>query len=183
MKKIVFLSLFCLQLGTMSAITQREVSKDNINQTIISVHTRVFGVNDLFKEKIDDIDAIKWHEMLQEVQKFVTENSKGNKLLLNYLEEAILDGYILINNTRRIYSMVFQEKVKNSVAWAKKQLTQLEKRKKAIIRNDKNLKSRIFTGNQKQAKEILTTLLLVLELTTNKLIKDFNKDLVRIAIK
>ena len=177
-KQLLMLLLFLSVFTGLQAVT-----KDEVNRTIISVHTKVFGKNDLFKEQINQEDAIKWHEMLQEVQKYIIENAQGNKLLLNLLEKAVLDGYIIVNNSRRIYSMVFQEKVKNSIAWAKKQLAQLEERKKAIIRSDKNLKSQILTGNQKNAKEVLTNLLLVLELTINKLIKDFNKDLVRVAIK
>jgi len=64
-----------------------------------------------------------------------------------------------------------------------KKLNDLQQKKAALVKESDALKKRRFTGVKKNAVEVLNNFILVLELTTNKLIKDFNKDLVRVAIK
>ena len=90
-----------------------------------------------------------------------------------------------MNANKIIYSSVFYSRApnRNTILSAGKQLNDLQKKKAVLIKASNALKKRRFSGSKKDAVEVLNNFILVLELTTNKLINDFNKDLARVAIK
>ena len=179
MKKLLTILLI---LGVFTGL--QAVTKEKINQTIISVHTRVFGKNDLFKSRIDSGDSVAWNDMIQEVKRFVTQNSNNTTTLKN-LNQAITFANDVLNTNKIIYSSIFYSGApsRNTVLSAGKQLNDLQKKKAILVKVSDILKKRRFFGSKKNAVEVLTNFILVLELTTNKLIKDFNKDLARIDIE
>ncbi len=159
-------------------------TKNIINQTIISVHTRVFGKDNLFKSRIDYGDSKAWNDMVSAVSNFVKTNRADSKIL-DALNKTTDLANELLNTNKIIYSSIFSSgsPSKATVLSTTKKLNDLQKKKTALVKISDALKKRRFHRKKKNAVEILNNLILVLELTTNKLIKDFNKDLARIVIR
>lgn len=87
--KLSLLIVVCAFCVTLEAVE----TKEKILMGIVSNHTRVFGVDDLYKA---NLDFAPWLAMTKEAEAFVKEHAKGDKSILIALNRVLAQNDDLI---------------------------------------------------------------------------------------
>ncbi len=136
-----------------------QTQKDKIMMGIVSNHTRVFGVDDLFK---GPIDFGPWNSMVQEAQNFVTANAKSDKALMGQLNQTIKLSTDLVNFMQMAYTALSTQKgfsdYINKFKSLSSQATQIENSVK---------KASFVIQSKKDAQDVLVQLAMFVGTTAN----------------
>jgi len=152
-------------------------TKDDVIKVLTSSNTSAFGKNNLYKEALVTDEVNRWNSAINEVTKFVQErssNALGVKIknLINALTSIQKANIDLINGIKITRGSF------NSPSSVKQNIASFETIKNTMIQVQVNLKKAVFLLNKEQKEEarfILSTAALCIELTAAKAIKDIAK--------
>lgn len=169
-------------------------SKDNALNFITSVHTKVFGKQNLITERITVNEGGDWFSLLKGIEDYTQRNDKDFLPYVKKIREASLN---FINGLKIMYhrfispalkdpkdrergvGQLSEDKIdlkkidldgiKNSIAYfkgIKNKLTDIEKSLNRKI---------LFSSGSRNAREVLLRLILVLKVTIDKVFIDYEK--------
>ncbi len=174
MKKLLLLSCAIL-LTTNNCIhssEQQDTEKQKTLSLIVGLHTKTFGVDHLFDQKIDPKAFIAWLKVGSIVKNYVLNNSKDflgkqDSSLVNAFNEiekannALVDGIIVTYVTKNYTDFLIKEA---------KVFQDIENNMHELVTQLKN--TRYLTQSKKNAQDILISYALFIETTAKKANKD-----------
>ena len=176
MKKL-FISLSLLLTGCSSLTHAATPTADTLALALTSVHTLVFGKDNLLLDRIPAEESNKWFDMIKEVRAFVAKNVPSSSLNkdMDTLWQASAD---LLNTLKELYGSQFSKRPlsfdKNIV---EKRLASLREKQQGIKKILAKLKKAPFfeKAEHKDAREIISKLSLFLDVTYDKVFIDWKK--------
>lgn len=177
---------------------KKPVNKEHIKGIITGVHVRAFSKNILLTEKIGREESDKWYEMLKQVESFVQENDPT--LIADY--RTLVDASNIIINTLKIsFNQYIVPALKNAadkntgthdlreidlskvpLKSIEEQLNKLKPTRETLRALQIKLKPSklgLLASKKAQAsnnaKEVLSHLAFILEVTCDKIFADFKK--------
>ncbi len=175
--------------------------KPDMRMLIISTHTKIFGIENLFAEKNKETN--EWHKMLASLQGYVGENAgKSKKFSKSFFSLNNLKGYVdkkkgkskkfseafflcqdvsdqLINTLKIIYNSVFSGTQIPSQPVVYNAFSNIKKLNKRITdledMSDMLEGTRCFSIKNKKAKKVLNLLIVTIKLTIKKSGNDLKK--------
>jgi len=169
--------------GELQILTDDEYRKaqlfteDEALVMISNVHTGVFGKNNLFGGANGiaavERDKISWDKMFNYLRVYVDESAGNNKKLLEAYETCRSVGHNMIDVLVGILGRLEGEGIGIKF---RKMIERLKERTVDLKKVEKKLKNtRYYIEKKKGVKRVLLRLIITLEVTINKLDKDFNR--------
>ncbi len=144
------------------------------------MHAQVFPQGNLFDQRIGNIYL--WNNLLSSLQNYIDENSGGNKNLLAIVNQCKQVSQELIKTIQWTHLWVFSPSISSGVVYnnyfsvKNNNIKKLKIRKKELKKDASMLKNiGYYRNGQKKnnATQMLLQLLLLLERTIDKTIRDF----------
>lgn len=174
MTRALCLSLMFLASGLLSAPNKADLLKN-----LVSHHTAVFGVDDLFKSPLGQKEVSNWNSIIDAGKKFVEQNSVG---LLNAKDDDLIKPLRAVEKAN--IDLMNAIKAARATLGSKTDLTAQIKIFSTIADNmvtvQKNLERASFSinkENKEQARELLKNMALFIETTALKAKRDASKRL------
>ena len=176
MKNVYAVLGIILASGSLVFAEEKEKGLQSITSTV----TKVFGKDNLFDKKNEDIN--EWYWLLGVIQNYVDENAGKNKKLLDAFAFCQDVSYQLFNTLKIAYNSIFAVTSPSSmdIIRMRGNIEQLSRKGIDLVNASKQLESEYyFFQKKKDVKEMLLRLMLSLEIAIGKLVRDFEKQVLK----
>ncbi len=150
--------------------------KDKALQSITSTVTEVFGKDNLFDKKNEDINS--WDNLLNTMQSYVDESAGNNKKLLDAFAFCQDVSYQLLNTLKVAYNSIFAVTSPSpmDIIRIRGDIEQLSRKGIDLKEASERLESEYYLRQKKKGvQKVIVRLMLALELAIDKLARDFKK--------
>lgn len=151
--------------------------KEKVLIALVGAHTKTFGTDDIFKERID---FSTWNQAINEIKKYVNDNARDDKKLMIELDSLMQQNDELINATKTAYNSLFalggskQPNVATNLSTKLKSIMSQADKSEASLK-----KETYFYANKKNAREVLSQLAMFIGATANKAQIDITRKMSR----
>lgn len=188
MKHVWGAVIFSVLLGGFVRAEDQKLEKIKVQLAITGKHTKVFGVDNLFKKRLEDVN--EWQQVIAVVRQFVAQEGAGDELLSRAMVLCERANNELVHCVRSTYLSLFSEGQRLTEIDIERARVNIDRARANIARvngylselkdTGDRLKGQRYFRNKQRAdvRDILVILLMTIETTIEKMKRDFERRLV-----